>query len=127
VAGYGSAAPWAREPLVARLVAESGTASGISVVCLVERENEEPGRVDVRARLGGDGRLEFTSRTSALHSAVERALADRPSPVLCEQVARALAPLQLSGDQDQVLSRTVPLPEMLGITDIAQLDPRAQI
>lgn len=123
--GYRSAAQWAREPLVARLVAESGPASGISVVCLVERENEEPGRVDVRARLGGDGRLEFTSRTSALHSAVERALADRPSPVLCEQVARALAPLQLSGDQDQVLSRTVPLPEMLGITDIAQLDPRA--
>jgi len=122
--GYRSAAGWAREPLVSRLIAESGPATGISVICLVERENEEPGRVDVRARVAENGGLAFTSRTPALHSAVERAVADRPGPVLCEQVARSLAPLRLSGDQEQVLSRTVPLPEMLGVQDVARLDPR---
>ncbi|MFI8527554.1 type VII secretion protein EccCa [Promicromonospora sukumoe] len=124
--GYRPGADWARDPAVARLIAEAGPSTGICVVCLVERENEEPERVDVRARVDERGSLTLTSRTPALHSAVDNAVADRPSVVLCEQIARSLAPLQLSGEQEQVLSRTVALPEMLGFGDVADVDPRTR-
>lgn len=124
--GYRPGADWARDPLVARLVAEAGPGTGICVVCLVERENEEPERVDVRARVDEHGGLTLTSRTPALHSAVDNAVADRPGVVLCEQIARSLAPLQLSGEQEQVLARTVALPEMLGYGDVADVDPRTR-
>ncbi|MFC7025660.1 type VII secretion protein EccCa [Promicromonospora thailandica] len=124
--GYRPGADWARDPVVGRLVAEAGPGTGICVVCLVERENEEPERVDVRARVDEQGGLTLTSRTPALHSGVDGAVADRPGVVLCEQIARGLAPLQLSGEQEQVLSRTVALPEMLGFDDMADVDPRTR-
>ncbi|MFL6055082.1 MAG: type VII secretion protein EccCa [Actinoallomurus sp.] len=124
--GYRPSADWARSPLISRLVAEAGPNSGICVVCLVERENEEPERVDVRARVDERKQLTLTSPTPALHSAVENAIADRADLALCEQIARSLAPLRLSGEREQVLSRTVSLPDMLGFTDIATFDPRTR-
>jgi S-DNA-T family DNA segregation ATPase FtsK/SpoIIIE len=124
--GYRPSADWARNPLIARLLAEAGPHSGICVVCLVERENEEPERVDVRARVNDRDELVLTSRTPALHSAVENAVADRADTILCEQIARSLAPLRLSGEREQVLSRTVSLPDMLGFSDIATFDPRTR-
>jgi S-DNA-T family DNA segregation ATPase FtsK/SpoIIIE len=124
--GYRPSADWARNPLIPRLLAEAGPDSGICVVCLVERENEEPGRVDVRARVDTANGLTLTSRTPALHSAVDNAVADKVDAVLCEQIARGLAPLRLSGEREQVLSRTVSLPDMLGFTDVATFDPRTR-
>jgi DNA segregation ATPase FtsK/SpoIIIE, S-DNA-T family len=121
---YRPSADWARDPLIERLLSEAGQTSGVTVVCLVERENEEPERVDVRARVDQQGQLVFTSRTPSLHSVVEDAVADKADPHLCEQIARSLAPLRLSGEREQVLSRTVSLPEMLGFTDVATFDPR---
>jgi S-DNA-T family DNA segregation ATPase FtsK/SpoIIIE len=124
--GYRPSADWARDPLIVRLLTEAGPNSGICVVCLVERENEEPERVDVRARVNELNELTLTSRTPALHSAVENAVADKVAPVLCEQIARYLAPLRLSGEREQMLSRTVSLGDMLGFTDVATFDPRTR-
>jgi S-DNA-T family DNA segregation ATPase FtsK/SpoIIIE len=124
--GYRPSALWARDPLIVRLVTEAGPNTGICVVCLVERENEEPERVDVRAAVNEPNELTLTSRTPVLHSATENAVADKVDAVLCEQIARYLAPLRLSGEREQVLSRTVSLPDMLGFTDVATFDPRTR-
>ncbi|MDH2393566.1 type VII secretion protein EccCa [Streptomyces sp. HNM0663] len=123
--GYRPDAPWARTPLLAELFTEAGPGSGIHVVCLVHKENEEPGRVDVRARLEDAGGLALESRDPSLCHAVQDAAPDEAEPALYEQVARALAPLRLSGERDQVLSRMVSLPRMLGVGDLAELDPTA--
>lgn len=123
--GYRPDAPWARTPLLAELLTEAGPSSGIHVVCLVRKENEEPGRVDVRARLEDAGDLALESRNPRLFHPVQDAVADEAEPALYEQLARALAPLRLSGERDQVLSRTVSLPQMLGVGDLAELDPTA--
>jgi S-DNA-T family DNA segregation ATPase FtsK/SpoIIIE len=122
--GYGPEASWARTPLVDRLLSEAGPEAGITVVCLVAKENEEPGRVDVRARVDEHGALTLTSRDPKLHSSVEDAVPDRSDPALYEQIARVIAPLRLSGEREQVLSRAVSLPEMLGCDDLATFDPR---
>ncbi|WP_225847515.1 type VII secretion protein EccCa [Streptomyces sp. HPF1205] len=121
--GYRPGADWARLPLVADLLAEAGPESGLHVVCVVDRESEEPGRVDARARVDAAGGLSLETRYPALVQAVEDAVADVCPPRLGEQAARALAPLRLSGEQEQVLARTVALPEMLGVADLGSFDP----
>ncbi|MFI5798079.1 type VII secretion protein EccCa [Streptomyces sp. NPDC051677] len=123
--GYRPDAAWARTPLLAELLAEAGPSSGIHVVCLVRRENEEPGRVDVRARLEDAGELTLESRDPSLFNPVQDAVADEAEPALYEEVARTLAPLRLSGERDQVLSHTVSLPHMLGVGDLTELNPTA--
>ncbi|WP_433174883.1 type VII secretion protein EccCa [Actinoallomurus sp. CA-150999] len=121
---YDPQAAWARSPLVTRLIAEAGPELGITAVCLVTEEVREPERVDVRVRLDIRGGLSLEGR-GGLHSVMTDATVDRTEPALCSQIARALAPLRLSGEKDQVLSQSVSLPGMLGIGDIASLDPSA--
>ncbi|MCD0484789.1 type VII secretion protein EccCa [Streptacidiphilus sp. ASG 303] len=121
--GYRPDADWARRSLVAELVDAAGPRSGIHVVCLTTREEHEPGRVDARVRVGADGSLVLESRLPALVAQVAEATADDVDAALCEHVARALAPLRLTGDQEQVLSRAVPLRDMLGLGDLDGLDP----
>ncbi|MEU4657747.1 type VII secretion protein EccCa [Streptomyces sp. NPDC023723] len=121
--GYRPGADWARLPLVADLLAEAGPESGIHVVCLVGKESEEPGRVDVRARVAADGTLTLETRYAALVQRVDDGAADSCPSALGEETARALSPLRLSGEREQVLSRTVSLPEMLGVADPGAFDP----
>ncbi|MGP4045979.1 type VII secretion protein EccCa [Streptomyces sp. 2A115] len=121
--GFRPDAPWAILPFVAELLTEAGPATGLHVVCTVTKESEEPGRVDVRARIGADGSLALESRTSALISSVTDATADACPPGLGEQTARALAPLRLAGEREQVLSRTVSLPDMLGLHRLEEVEP----
>lgn len=116
-------ADWARLPLVTDLLAEAGPDSGLHMVCLVAKESEEPSRVDARARVDAEGGLTLETRHPALVQTAEDAVADACPPRLGEQTARALAPLRLSGEQEQVLARTVALPEMLGVTDLGAFDP----
>ncbi|MEV5151377.1 type VII secretion protein EccCa [Streptomyces werraensis] len=121
--GFRPDAEWARLPLVADLLAEAGPDSGLHVVCLVAKESEEPSRVDARARVDADGGLTLETRHPALVQTVEDAIADECPAQLGEQTARALAPLRLSGEQEQVLARTVTLPDMLGVADLGAFDP----
>lgn len=123
--GYRPGVAWADSPLIAELLALAGPETGIHVICLVGKENEEPGRVDVRVRLTGTQSLALESRVPALVSMVENAVADDTEPGMYQQVARALAPLRLAGEREQVLARTVSLPRMLGVDDLADFDPSA--
>ncbi|MEU5792624.1 type VII secretion protein EccCa [Streptomyces sp. NPDC047813] len=120
---YEPEAAWARSPLLNDLLTEAGPDIGLHLVCLVDEERSEPGRVDVRARTDARGGLVLESRDPALHASVEKATADAVAPGVLEAAARALAPLQLSGEREQVLSEHVSLSGMLGIADIASFDP----
>ncbi|WP_326555168.1 type VII secretion protein EccCa [Micromonospora sp. NBC_01813] len=121
--GYGPQAPFGRHPLVEAMLAEAGPESGLHLVCLVAREADEPGRVDARAQLPASGGLVLSSRTAGLVSAVTDAVPDAPDITLCEQTARALTPLRVFGDREQLLTRSVSLPEMLGCPELTQVDP----
>ncbi|MFB6892566.1 type VII secretion protein EccCa, partial [Kitasatospora sp. NPDC056327] len=120
---YDPAAAWARGPVATALLEAAGPDLGITVVCLVGAEREEPTRTEVRARVGEDGSLVLEGRNTALYSRVGGAVADAPTPRLCELTARALAPLSLSEEPEQLLARTITLPEMLGTPDVAAFDP----
>ncbi|GGM21462.1 type VII secretion protein EccC [Streptomyces fumigatiscleroticus] len=121
--GFRPDAPWAGEQIVTDLLEEAGPATGVHVVCTVTKESEEPGRVDARARVSADGALALESRVPALIGTVQDAVADRCPAALGEQTARALAPLRLAGEREQVLARIVSLPDMLGLGRLEQVDP----
>ncbi|MEV5753962.1 type VII secretion protein EccCa [Actinoallomurus sp. NPDC052308] len=121
---YDPRAPWTRSSLAQRLIAEAGPNLGITVVCLVTAEEHEPERVDVRVRLDARGHLRLEGANAGLHSTVRDAAVDRMTPALRSRIARSLAPLRLTGEQEQVLSQSVSLPAMLGI-DVTSLDPTA--
>ncbi|EPD91127.1 type VII secretion protein EccCa [Streptomyces sp. HPH0547] len=120
---FDPAASWVRSSLVSQLLAEAGPDMALHVVCLVAEERDEPGRVDVRARVDEDGAVSLEGRDSRLYSAVQDAVVDEMQPAVREQAARALAPLRLTGERDQVLSESVSLSSMLGISDLNRLDP----
>ncbi|SFF46267.1 DNA segregation ATPase FtsK/SpoIIIE, S-DNA-T family [Actinacidiphila alni] len=123
---YEPEAAWARSALLAALLTEAGPDLGLHVVCLVEEEGSEPGRVDVRARTDIRGGLVLEGRAPALHAAVDKGAADTVEPAVLTATARALAPLMLSGEREQVLSEHVSLSGMLGFPDIAAFDPAAK-
>jgi S-DNA-T family DNA segregation ATPase FtsK/SpoIIIE len=123
--GYDPEAEWARSPVVNALLGAAGPELGITVVCLVAGERDEPSRTQVRVRLAANGGITFEGRRDNLYSKVSRAFADRPDPVLCLEAARALAPLSLSNEPDRVLTQITPLMEMLGAEDLSNFDPTA--
>ena len=120
---YDPRSAWARSPLVADLLAAAGQASGITVVCIVSRESDEPTRANVRVRVAQDGAMTIDDRATGRPSAVTDVVADWPEPALCEAIARELAPLQLSVEGEQILAQTMSLPDMLGLRDIKSFDP----
>ena len=120
---YDPASPWGRSPLARAVIEQAGPALGVTVVALVDAEVREPSRVDVRIRVAKDGALSLEGRDPALRSVAEYAVADLPGPDLCEAAARAMSPLLLSEEGQQVLTRTVSLAELFGVDDPATLDP----
>ncbi|MGP4005637.1 type VII secretion protein EccCa [Streptomyces sp. 4N124] len=123
---YEPGASWARSALLADLFTEAGPDLGVHVVCLVEEEGSEPGRVDVRARTDARGGLVLEGRMPGLYAAIERGAVDEPAPAVLAATARALAPLRLSGEREQVLAEDVSLSGMLGFADMAAFDPAAR-
>ncbi|MDH6604670.1 S-DNA-T family DNA segregation ATPase FtsK/SpoIIIE [Streptomyces sp. SAI-208] len=122
---YEPGASWARSALLADLFTEAGPDLGVHVVCLVEEEASEPGRVDVRARTDARGGLVLEGRMPGLYAAIENGAADEPAPAVLTATARALAPLRLSGEREQVLAEDVSLSGMLGFADMAAFDAAA--
>jgi S-DNA-T family DNA segregation ATPase FtsK/SpoIIIE len=112
--GYDPAAEWARSALVKALLASSGPELGVTVVCLAERDNQQPTRVDVRAQLDESGRLVVDCGPAVAPMTVQDATPDQPDPELAELISRALAPLTLSEERDQLLARDVSLRSILG-------------
>ena len=125
--GYRPDALWARTPILESLWTDAGPDLGITIVCLTGSQAAEPTRVDGRAVLDNDGRLWLSGTKPEHHAEVEEAVADLSEPELCEAIARRLAPLRLSEDHEPVLSRITTLPEMLGVSDVGQLDQRNRV
>ncbi|MGW8378538.1 type VII secretion protein EccCa [Streptomyces sp. ODS28] len=116
-------ASWVRTSLVSDLLAQAGPDLALHVVCLVAEERDEPGRVDVRARVDEKGGVSLEGRNGKLYSAVEGGVVDELQPAVRESAARALSPLRLTGERDQVLSESVSMSDMLGISNLNTLDP----
>ncbi|WP_246062349.1 type VII secretion protein EccCa [Haloactinospora alba] len=117
------------------LTAESPVSSlaelGIHVVALVGQRCEEPESVDMRLLVGEDGTLreeteegEEPTDESGQRRAPLQGQADQVSVAHLTTLARSLAPLRLSeAEGSEALHAQVELPEILGVSDVAQLDP----
>ncbi|WP_432992160.1 type VII secretion protein EccCb [Dactylosporangium sp. CA-233914] len=108
--GFNPVSEFGRSPLLRTLLEAAGPQYGLTLLFVGERETDEPGRVDVRVTVDAEGSLRVLGRGGA---APDNAEADAIEPVTAELVARALAPLTLTDEQDQVLARTVSLTETL--------------
>lgn len=120
---YDPRAAWARSSLATELLVAAGPQSAITVICIVQRENDEPTRADVRVRVEDNGALTLEGRLADARSPVTDAVAEWSEPRLCEAIARALAPLHLSVEGEEILAQVVSLPQMLGISDLDAFDP----
>jgi ESX secretion system protein EccC len=114
---YHPAAPWARSAVVRELLTTADPDLGVTVVCLGEQDNQQPGRVDLRMRVDEGGRLLIDGDPRLLPGGAEEITADLPSATLAELTARMLTPLTLTEERERLLSRTVSLSSMLG-TDL---------
>jgi DNA segregation ATPase FtsK/SpoIIIE, S-DNA-T family len=120
---YDPAADWARSAPMADLLEAAGPETGITVICLVGAEADEPTRTQVRARVAADAALSVEGTHEDLFSTTNCAVADQVSPALAGLTARALAPLRLSEEPERLLTRTIELAEMLGVADLGSFDP----
>jgi len=121
---YDPRAAWARTPLASDLLTAAGPHSGVTVICVAEREEDQPTRADVRVRVAADGEVTLDGRLSDRAAQVTGIVADWPEPVLCESIARELAPLRLSAESEEILAQVMSLPSMLGIADLDLMEPR---
>jgi S-DNA-T family DNA segregation ATPase FtsK/SpoIIIE len=111
--GFQPVSEWARSAQLRSLLAAAGPQLGITLVFLVERETDEPGRVDLRLRLGAGGELSIDGHANLVAAAVDGCVPDEVEPVLAELIARRLAPLRLTDQAEQLLARTISLTEMV--------------
>ncbi|GAA2745986.1 type VII secretion protein EccCa [Kitasatospora cinereorecta] len=123
---YDPRSAWARSPIAAQLLETAGPATAVTVVCVVEKESDEPTRADIRLRVDADARLTVEGRRADLPAEATEAVADQPEAELCEAVARALAPLRLSAEGEEILAQTVSLPALLGLSDLEGFDPEGE-
>ena len=111
--GFAPVSEWGRSDLMRALLAVAGAASGVTLIFLADRDADEPSRVDLRIRLDGNGEL-VTEGDPALVTAPALACTpDAVTPEFAELIARSLAPLRLSDEREQVLSRVTSLSEMV--------------
>lgn len=91
---------------------------GVHVILLLGHRREEPEQVDARITVAADG----TARTEWDGTGFT---VDRVGDPVLSGLARLLAPLRMVPDEGSgdVLSSTVGLPEILGVSDVAKLTP----
>ncbi len=119
--GFAPVSEWGRSPLFRSLLEAAGPQLGLTLVFLTERDGDEPGRVDLRLHLTDVAGLRIEG-PAKLAAPVERCVPDAMDPVLAELIARRMAPLRLIDQQDEVLTRTISLTEMLLGGDPASID-----
>ncbi|MBY8886977.1 type VII secretion protein EccCa [Streptomyces sp. PTM05] len=115
-------AAWARSPIATELLAVAGPQSAITVICLVEHERDEPTRADIRLRLDDQGVVTVEARRTEQRTEVADIAAAAAGLPLCDAVSRALAPLRLSVEGEEILAQTMSLPSMLGVGDLAAFE-----
>jgi S-DNA-T family DNA segregation ATPase FtsK/SpoIIIE len=111
--GFEPVSEWGRSSLLRSLLEHAGPQTGLTLVFLVEREAEEPSRVDLRIRLTEANALQVQGRAALMAGTVGSAVPTLVPVGVAELIARRLAPLRLSDEGDQVLARIVSLSEML--------------
>jgi S-DNA-T family DNA segregation ATPase FtsK/SpoIIIE len=111
--GFEPVSDWGRSALLRSLLEAAGPRLGITLVFLVERESDEPGRADLRLRLGEGGELAMEGESGLVAAEVRRCVPDLVQTGLAELIARRLAPLRLTDEREKVLTRTISLTEML--------------
>jgi S-DNA-T family DNA segregation ATPase FtsK/SpoIIIE len=111
--GFVPVSDFGRSPLLRSLLEAAGPQLGLTCVFLVERETDEPGRVDLRLRVGEGGTVGIEGQPGLVPAVVEHGVGDLMDPVLAELIARRLAPLRLTDEREHVLARTISLTEML--------------
>ena len=111
--GFDPRSEWGRSELLRSLLEAAGPQLGITLVFLVERESDEPGRADLRLRLADDGRLAVEGVPGLIAAEVDGCVPDLVEPGLAELIARRLSPLRLTDQREQVLTRTISLTEMV--------------
>jgi S-DNA-T family DNA segregation ATPase FtsK/SpoIIIE len=111
--GFAPVSEWGRSDLLGALVAAAGPQLGLTLIFLVDKEADEPSRVDLRIRVGEDGRLTPEGHLELVVTPAADCLPDPVTPGLAELIARQLAPLRLSDEREQLLTRTTSLTEMV--------------
>ena len=111
--GFAPVSEWGRSELLRSLLRAAGPQLGITLIFLAERELDEPGRVDLRVRVSDARTVALEGRGDLVDTGVTGCRPDLVGAGLAELVARQLAPLRLSDEREQALSRTVSLTEML--------------
>jgi S-DNA-T family DNA segregation ATPase FtsK/SpoIIIE len=119
--GFAPVSEWGRSNLFRGLLDAAGPQYGLTLVFLTEWEGDEPGRVDLRLHVGADSRLAIEGKAK-LRAAVERCVPDAVEVSLAELIARRMAPLRLTDEQEQVLTRTISLTEMLVAGNLLTFD-----
>ncbi|MET7962660.1 type VII secretion protein EccCa [Micromonospora zamorensis] len=115
--GFAPFSEWGRSDLMAALLAGAGPQLGLTLIFCGDRELDEPSRVDLRIRFDDAGHVVTEGRGDLVVTPALRCRPDDVSPLLAELIARNLAPLRLSDERDQVLTRTRSLSEMILGTD----------
>ncbi|MER7277841.1 type VII secretion protein EccCa [Dactylosporangium sp. NPDC000244] len=121
VTGFVPFSDWGRSELLHGLLTGAGANLGITLVFVVERETDEPGRVDLQIRFDEHDHLVLERRSGGAPGP-RGAVGDHVPVRLAELIARRLAPLRLSDEPDQILARTVSLAEMVLAGDPATAD-----
>jgi S-DNA-T family DNA segregation ATPase FtsK/SpoIIIE len=92
---------------------------GIHVVLLLEHRREEPGHVDARVSVEADGTARQDWDSATFH-------VDQVPEGTMSSLARLLAPVRVVNQETpgaEAMAGTIGLPEILGVPDVATLDP----
>ncbi len=120
--GFAPFSDWGRSDLMNALLQAAGHQLGITLIFLSEQDRDEPGRVDLRIRFDGEGNIVTEGDLDAIVTPAYRCQPDEISQQLAEIIARNLAPLRLSDEREQVLTRTRSLSEMVLGSDPGRAD-----
>ncbi|MCI4061399.1 type VII secretion protein EccCa [Micromonospora sp. R77] len=120
--GFAPFSEWGRSELMKALLQAAGHQLGITLVFLSQREQDEPSRVDLRIRFDHEGHIVSEGNLAAVVTPAHRCRPDEVTPQLAELIARNLAPLRLSDEREQVLTRTRSLSEMVLGSDPGRAD-----
>lgn len=100
--------------------------AGVTLVYVVGDKRLEPSTVDVRFTIerGGRALVEYPSSAEATGAVIQ---ADRVSVPALSALARALCPIRVSQESAaESLAQDVDLFALLGVPDVADIDPRSQ-
>ncbi|MFG1610437.1 type VII secretion protein EccCb [Actinoplanes sp. NPDC049265] len=120
--GFEPVSEWGRSDLMRALINAAGPGSGITLIFAGGQDADEPSRVDLRIRVDHRGELIHEGDPSLVTAPALGCTPDAVTPEFAELIARALTPLRLSDEREQLLARVTSLTEMILGPDPANAD-----